>query len=209
LITLQHDRHAYGHFVRNKYGTRDGREVTDDIALNPSQFRSRTTEQILATLAYYMMHLWQHHFGKPGRRGYHNREFANRLRSIGLMPSATGEPGGAETGESMSHYIIPGGRFELVCQQLIAEDFTIPYVELLPGQPDEAAITAAAKKAASKTSFLCPACSTEHVWGKETTFVLCGPCWENSHKIVRLETGSPGRSRRKTQGSPPSGQPPA
>src|ERR1700685_2615436 len=49
MITLQHDRHAYGHFAGNKYGTRDGRVITDEIALNPSQFRSRTTEQILAT----------------------------------------------------------------------------------------------------------------------------------------------------------------
>jgi hypothetical protein len=32
------------------------------------------------------------------------------MREIGLQPSSTGEPGGMETGQTVSHYIIPGGR---------------------------------------------------------------------------------------------------
>ena len=34
----------------------DGKEVTDEIALNPSHFRSRTTEQSLSTLVHEMAH---------------------------------------------------------------------------------------------------------------------------------------------------------
>jgi hypothetical protein len=32
------------------------------------------------------------------------------MREIGLQPSSTGEPGGMETGQTVSHYILPGGR---------------------------------------------------------------------------------------------------
>lgn len=49
-----------------------------------------------------MTHLWQYHFGKPGRRGYHNKEWANKMESIGLMPSSTGQPGGDKTGDKMA-----------------------------------------------------------------------------------------------------------
>ena len=50
--------------------------------------------------------------------GYHpqlsaalyDRQWAAKMREIGLQPSSTGEEGGKETGQSMSHYIIPDGR---------------------------------------------------------------------------------------------------
>jgi hypothetical protein len=31
------------------------------------------------------------------------------MKGIGLQPSTTGEPGGKETGQSVTHYVLPGG----------------------------------------------------------------------------------------------------
>ena len=80
LVTLQRAKKAYGYFAGGRFGSKDGKTVTDEIALNPSHFRNRTTEQSLSTLVHEMVHLWQHHFGKPSRAGYHNK--ASRHESV-------------------------------------------------------------------------------------------------------------------------------
>ena len=76
-------------------------------------------EHVLSTLAHEMVHLWQHHCGKPGRGRYHNRQWAQRMKAIGLHPSSTGKEGGQETGDSVGHYIVPGGPFEVAAHELL------------------------------------------------------------------------------------------
>ena len=44
LVTLQRKNKAYGCFAGGRFGPRDGTEITDEIALNPSHFKSRTGE---------------------------------------------------------------------------------------------------------------------------------------------------------------------
>src|SRR4051812_31770490 len=44
LITLQRRSRARGYFCGDRFVTWDGVEVTDEIALNPALFRSRTVE---------------------------------------------------------------------------------------------------------------------------------------------------------------------
>jgi hypothetical protein len=65
-----------------------------------------------------MVHCWQHCFGTPGRDYYHNREWADKMIIIGLMPSSTGEIGGRITGQVMGDYIIEGGKFIILCEIL-------------------------------------------------------------------------------------------
>jgi hypothetical protein len=67
-----------------------------------------------------MVHLWQHHFRKPPRKSYHDREWASQMREIGLIPTATGEVGGKETGQKMFHLIAEDGNFKRACQRLLA-----------------------------------------------------------------------------------------
>src|ERR1700686_2839600 len=104
LISLQRHKQSYGYFCGDRFGRADG-TLTDEIALNPSHFRDRSQEAILSTLAHEMVHLWQHHFGKAGRGRYHNMEWAEKMKSIGLQPTSTGKEGGAETGDVMDHII--------------------------------------------------------------------------------------------------------
>ena len=95
MITMQRSKRSRGYFSGERFGHRRGTEVVDEIALNggaPSSIAAtRTSSQ---PWRYEMTHEWQHDFGKPGRRGYHNKEWAAKMRKVGLMPSHTGEPGG-------------------------------------------------------------------------------------------------------------------
>jgi hypothetical protein len=92
LITMQRRAKSFGYFAGERFGTREGEEITDEIALNPAHFKERTDEESLSTLVHEMCHLEQHHFGKPSRNGYHNKEWAAAMKSVGLVPSDTGQP---------------------------------------------------------------------------------------------------------------------
>jgi predicted SprT family Zn-dependent metalloprotease len=74
--------------------------MVDELALNPDNFEDRTDEQIMSTLLHEMCHCWQYYFGEPSRGGYHNREWASKMKEVGLHPSDNEKPGGKETGHS-------------------------------------------------------------------------------------------------------------
>src|SRR5215211_8110056 len=111
LVTLQRHAKTRGYFSPERFSGRIDETAVHELALNPDNFTGRTDEQILSTLAHEMAHVWQQTHGKAPRKGYHDRQWAGKMREIGLQPSSTGEEGGKETGQSISHYIIPGGRY--------------------------------------------------------------------------------------------------
>lgn len=126
LISLQRRRGSYGYFAGERFGTRDQSEVVDEIALNPVHF-DRPDAQSLSTLVHEMVHLWQHHFGKPSRGGYHNRQWAAKMKEVGLQPD---NGSGRETGQSVSHRIIEGGPFDLACTALLSRGVEIRYRDI-------------------------------------------------------------------------------
>ena len=173
LITVQRHKGAYGYFSGERFvSVADPEEVTDEIALNPAHFATRSPEEVLATLVHEMVHLWQHHFGKQARRSYHDRQWAAKMREVGLIPSDTGEPGGKETGQKMTHYIEQDGPFARACARLLAEQPAMLY-------HDRASEDAGArrKKAASKTKYTCPSCEL-NAWAKPDVRLICGDCGE-------------------------------
>lgn len=176
LITMQRHKSAYGYFSGERFASLDNpEEVTDEIALNPAHFAGRTTTRTLSTLVHEMVHLWQHHFGKPSRSGYHNKEWAAKMREVGLIPSSTGQPGGRETGQKVSHYIEDGGPFERACAAYLATGVAILYHDRR--RSDEEA-KARGKKAASKTKYTCPKCG-QNAWAKPEADLICGACRES------------------------------
>jgi hypothetical protein len=173
LITMQRHKNAYGYFSGERFAnTADPKEVTDEIALNPVHFATQKPEKVLSTLAHEMAHLWQHHYGKQPRRGYHDRQWAAKMREIGLIPTATGEPGGKETGQKMTHVIEENGRFAQAVSTLLAEHPAILYSDRSEND------TARKKKAASKTKYTCPGCGL-HAWAKPDAPLVCGACQES------------------------------
>jgi hypothetical protein len=147
-----------------------------ELALNPDSFIGRTDEMILSTLVHEMAHVWQQTHGRPPRKGYHDREWAVKMLEIGLQPSNTGEPGGKETGQSMSHYILPDRRYSKVFAKLAATGFQ-PHWQSAP------AIQQGKAKKASKNKYTCPQCG-QNAWAGTQAQLICGVCYNDREREI-------------------------
>ena len=133
LITLQREKRTVGYFSAARFASLAG-ATTDEIAINPSYFAVVPLVETMQTLVHEMAHLWQQHFGQPGRGRYHNEEWAQKMESVGLMPSSTGQPGGKRTGDMMADYPIAGGRFLTACETLLTSDFSLSWYDRFPAE---------------------------------------------------------------------------
>lgn len=122
FITYQRKAHSSGYFAVNRFSSRlnDAETGQHELALNPDAFLGQSDMQVLQTLVHKIAHNWQHLYGRPSKRGYHNAEWSAKMKAIGLYPSSTGMPGGKETGQRMADYIIPDGRFVRSYERLAA-----------------------------------------------------------------------------------------
>jgi SprT-like family len=98
FITYQRKANSYGYFSPDRFTGRLDKTGRHELALNPDGFVNQSDQQVCQTLNHEMTHVWQHAFGKPSACGYHNREWAAKMKTIGLQPSSTGMVGGKETG---------------------------------------------------------------------------------------------------------------
>ncbi|KAF0234887.1 SprT-like domain-containing protein [Fundidesulfovibrio putealis] len=183
LITYQRKAGSCGYYSPGRFERRDGSGSVPELALNPAVFRKQTDVEILQTLGHEMAHHWQWCFGKPTRGGYHNKEWAGKMEAIGLIPSDTGQPGGRKVGPSMSDYVMPGGLFEQVCQELLAAGFRFNFqsVDCLPtapvqadGEEGEGGEPKPRKPRQSKLKYTCP-CG-QNAWGKPGLAMMCAKC---------------------------------
>jgi predicted SprT family Zn-dependent metalloprotease len=192
LLTLQREKRTYGYFSAKRFGTRAG-ETTDEIALNPEYFAVVPLVEVLQTVAHEMTHLWQSHFGKPGRARYHNAEWADKMESIGLMPSSTGLPGGRRVGDLMADYPIPNGRFTNVVEELLtSRRFGITWFDrFTPQAPLHPVATAPAAGGMPEEAYAVPAREGVQLIPKAPTHALakdrsnrvkytCGGCGLNA-----------------------------
>ncbi len=167
---------TFGYFCPDRWERVDGKRPVDEIAMNPQHFRTRTLEDVLSTLAHEMTHLEQQHFGKPGKGAWHNKAWGVLMRNIGLEPSNTGKPGGKDTGQQMTHYIINGGPFDRAVKSLITKGFKLSWADSiqkfsgLDGEDETEGNPNPKKK--SKWKFTCPDCG-QNIWGKSDTNVAC------------------------------------
>lgn len=175
LITLRSASRVYGYHHANRFISTDGQQL-DELGLHPGFFTLRPIEAVLSTLVHEMVHHWQHHFGAPTKTNAHNKEWAAKMESLGLMPSHTGLPGGKKTGRSVSHYILPDESYLKVCQQLLETGFQLPWLDRhAPAQPErEIAHQAALKAAGIELDITPPPSSTlpEQIKGKPS---IVGP----------------------------------
>ena len=78
VIALEADRRSR----RGYYTERDGYALVHRINLNP--FALANGEEAAFTLAHELVHLWQHHIGKPMVRNYHGADFHQRMAEYGI-----------------------------------------------------------------------------------------------------------------------------
>lgn len=186
LLTYQRKAGSCGYYCAGRFVARDGSGLTiPELALNPAIFDRQTDLEILQTLVHELCHHWQASFGKPSRSGYHNKEWAAKMESVGLMPSDTGAEGGKKTGNKMADYVIKGGPFEKKASALLTKGFRFNFNSLdwkrasgggkeegggEEGEGEE-------KPKGSKIKYLCPSCGAK-VWGKSGLSLMCGKCSE-------------------------------
>jgi predicted SprT family Zn-dependent metalloprotease/predicted RNA-binding Zn-ribbon protein involved in translation (DUF1610 family) len=178
LVTLQRHANAKGYFSADRFTSRLSDTGAHELAMNPDYFTGRTDEDILSTLVHEMAHVWQQAYGKAPRSAYHDRQWAAKMKEIGLQPTTTGLPGGKETGQSVTHFIIPEGRYAKAYAKLKGTQFKLNW-ESSPAGP-----RALAKKA-SKTKFTCPDCG-QNAWAKPDAALACYECSHNMGDIVEM-----------------------
>ena len=184
MITLNRKRGAGGYFWPNKFVNRDLSAATDEIALNSDEFYRYDDRFILSILVHEMAHLWQQHYGKPSRNGYHNGEWVTKMLALGLRPISHDNPG-KMTGQKVSHKIVAGGAYDAAHQALlhtgfvltwqsVPEDVVIVKGEVQRRDPD-AAERQREKMRSSKTKYTCPQCAA-NAWAKLGSNLICGNC---------------------------------
>jgi len=170
LLNFSTHRGSYGYFCPRRW--KKGEQETHEISLNPNML-GRPLEDTMSTLVHEMVHQWQDDYGTPSRRGYHNIEWAKKMEEIGLIPSDTGLPGGAKTGQRMTHYIDPNGRFAKALKRM-PKKYALPW---LTGELEEADEK---PKPPKKVKLTCPVCEVS-VWIEEPNMeheVRCDECDE-------------------------------
>ena len=167
FITYQRRAHSRGYFSPDRFSARGAKFGRHELALNPDGFVDRTDEQICSTLVHEMTHVWQQAYGSPGTGRYHNKEWAAKMKSLGLQPSSTGMPGGKQTGYRVSHYIIPAGVFAASFNRLAAKSWKLNLQSAHQAGPNGGRN--------SKTKFSCAECG-QNAWGKPDLAIICKVC---------------------------------
>ena len=165
LISLQRSKGAAGYFAYSSWENEKGKKI-DEIALNPSGFKDKYLKTILSTFIHEMCHLWQSYFGKPGKNGYHNQEWSEKMQAVGLMPSHTGERGGNQTGYKMSHFVLDNGLYKKSFEELEKLGGKMSWIESVGEQK---------KSYIKKMKYVCSKCNIK-LWGKPNLNIICGNC---------------------------------
>lgn len=173
-VVLNFSRHAncYGFFAPNRWYAADSELVTHEISLNPTHLRQRDLRATYSTLVHEMAHCWQEEHGKKkSKRGYHNQEWADQMKRIGLQPTTTGLPGGSETGYKVTHMIVDDGPYDRAFQDM-PDELKLPWLCEEPVKEQKE------KRAKSKIKYTCQECDAR-AWAKPGAKLKCGDCDED------------------------------
>ena len=93
-----------------------------EIALNANHMDGENIPFLMEILVHEMLHHWQWSLGKPGRMGYHNKEYADKARELGLRPyeqdPKTGEDTGRDTGDAVRTPVVEGGKTAIAIAEM-------------------------------------------------------------------------------------------
>lgn len=215
VLTFEDRGQHFGYYRENGFIGRDGGDRRDEICLNPRHFLANTGDlELLQTLVHEQVHQWQSQFGKPSLRTYHNREWADKMLSVGLTPSNTGRPCGKMTGQHMADYPTEGGQFLAAAHGILNQNKLITWYKAgvaikkaqeyasrpEGGEEEEAPGFVAALAATlppveeetskpartpSKVAYRCGECGVK-VWGKPDLSLICGDCHAIDGRLLYL-----------------------
>jgi hypothetical protein len=168
LVTIRAKGRTQGFYHAKRFAALRDEAVADEIAMNPAYFPAHPLREIAGTFVHEMAHHWQEHHGAPPRNGYHDRQWATKMRLLGLMPSDTETVGGRQTGFRVSHYAIENGPFALSFERLAATGWKI-------GWGAAASVGGGEGAKPKRERFVCPGCNLK-MYGPLKARVRCVPC---------------------------------
>jgi hypothetical protein len=200
LYTLVRKRGVCGYFGADFFegidAATEGKKLSE-IALNPALISKATLLEVLQTIVHEKCHQYQGLFGTPGKRGYHNKEFAAIMTMVGLQASDTGQPGGKATGQNMADYAIEGGVFLACVERLLRGGWTLSWGGRQFGQGSSGTLGGMvggltfgpngepikpAPHVRSKVKYSCASETCKNAtWGKPGMRIVCGGTDENPH----------------------------
>jgi predicted SprT family Zn-dependent metalloprotease len=179
-VVLTLNKHAYSKgYYKPAAWIDEFSQTLPEINISPSTLFLPPIDA-LSTLVHEMAHHYHFHFGKKvPRMGYHNAEFSSIMYCLGLQCSETGLPGGKETGQHMTHYIIRDGLYEKTYKDLplncIIAFRPIEEYEFVKNPKATVQHSRIQAMAKNKTKYTCLGCSLA-MWGKPNAYVKCGNC---------------------------------
>jgi hypothetical protein len=94
------------------------------------------------------------------------------MKEIGLQPSDTCAQGGKETGQTMTHYIVPGGPIAIACSALLSNGYRLVWGEVIDAAKDDGDD---GKNQSNRVKYTCPGCGV-NARGKSDVALICGDC---------------------------------
>lgn len=168
MITLSRRNGAFGYFYPQAFNQNG--IMIDEIALTPSSLQRKTLES-LSTLLHEQCHQWQQHYGKPGKNGFHNKQWANKMVKVGLNPYSIVD-GNKQTGYKCSHTINEQGLFKEVAEKFISFRGELPLSGSLVTLKQTIKVN-------QRPKLICPSCkSTLSIPKKLNIQVTCLECSE-------------------------------
>lgn len=165
LLNFSRKNKVYGFFARERWFNEENNEYTHEISLNPD-ILDRPLDHTFATLVHEMCHQWHYDYGeKPSKIGYHNKEWANKMLEVGLIPD---DGTGKMTGYRVSHRIDENGMFKRAFENM-PNDIKLVWKSSSPFTNTQK------KKEKNKVKYTCPYCDLS-VWGKPNIHTLRCAC---------------------------------
>lgn len=180
ILTLTRRKRTLGYFGADFFVSADGGRA-HELAMNPAYLEMCGDYATCSILVHEQAHLARHEFGPAnsaggtGARGYHDQPWADLMLSLGLQPTDDGKPTGKMTGYAVSHLIIPGGRFDVACQALLATGFEFRWRDFYQTVSAGGERPNGGESKSTRAKYTCPSCG-QNAWAKLSAQLVCGAC---------------------------------
>ncbi len=128
LITLRSNRGYAGSLSKERWLHPNGTK-THELSINPLFINDQCLIKLFEVIVHEQAHLFHVLNGTSCRYGYHDKNWAETMESLGLVPSHNGEVGGKKTGQKMSQYVLKGGTFYEASKSLLSSGFNLEWVD--------------------------------------------------------------------------------
>lgn len=198
LVFSRNTRSLGGYFSPDKWENENG-ERAHEIGVNANVIAENDAVEITQIILHEMVHMWQWDHGTRPRMGYHDKQFAEKCREVGLEPVA---PDGRDVGQKISTSVIDGGLAEKLIIEMPANlifTWATAQLDLTDGDGDggggdgsgdgsggdgdgdgkgddgKGGDKPSKPRSGVRAKYTCPVCGL-NAWAKAGAKLICGEC---------------------------------